>query len=136
MKQPTRPASTDRRPITPDRSVAFDDIEVLACVYGPGSGMADIARMQGVGDGWVRGIAQWQRSGASYLLLVGRNFDGASHAEPEVVLAMDREQVEHAIWAAMLHADSRLCLLETFEPALRSFVGAVIEGSRRPAGHA
>jgi hypothetical protein len=116
--------------------VAFDELEILACVYGPGSSAAEIELMQGVGEGWVRGIAEWRRSGAPYLLLVGQNFDGASHAEPTVVLAPDREQVEQAIWAAMLHADSRLCLLETFEPALRSFVSAVIEASRRPAGHA
>jgi len=136
VNQPTRPAALKRRPFAPGTGVSFDDLELLACVYGPGSSAADIGRMQAVGDGWVRGIAQWQHSGAPYLLLVGRNFDGASHADPAVILAQDREQVEQAIWAAMLHADSRLCLLETFEPELRSFVRAVIEGSRRPAGHA
>jgi hypothetical protein len=118
------------------KSIALDDIEILAGVYGPGSTPADFARMQGLGEGWVRGITQWQLSGATYLLLVSRNFDGASHAEPTVVLAQDREQAEHAIWEAMLLADSRLCLLESFEPALASFVAAVIEGSRRVPGHA
>ena len=136
MTHPTRPAAASRLPFAPGTAVAFDEIEILACAYGPGSSAIDIARMQGVGDGWVRGIARWRRSAAPYLLLVSRNFDGASHAEPEVVLARDREQVEQAIGLAMLHADSRLCLLETFEPALKSFVRAVVEGSRWPAGHA
>ncbi len=78
MTQPTRPAASIRLPSAPRRAVAFDDIEILACVYGPGSTAADVARMQGVGEGWVRGIAQWQRSGALYLLLVSHNFGGAS----------------------------------------------------------
>jgi hypothetical protein len=116
--------------------VTFDDLEILACVYGPGSTAADIARMQAVGEGWVHGIDQWVQSGAPYLLLVGCNFGGASHSRPTVILAQDHDQAEQAIWAAMQHADSRLCLLETFEPSLRSFVDAVIEASRRPAGHA
>lgn len=136
MHRPNRPSASRRTAFAPGAAVAFDDLEILACVYGPGSSAADMARMQTVGEGWVRGITQWQSSGAPYLLLVAANFDGGSLARPAVILASDREHIEHAIWQAMLPADSRLCLLESFEPTLARFVGAVIEASRRPAGHA
>ena len=136
MNRPNRPAASSRAPFAPGAGVAFDDLEILACVYGPQSSAADIVRMHAVGEGWVRGIAEWQRSGAPYLLLVAHNFDGASVAQPAVIVTHDREGIEHAVWKAMLPADSRLCLLECFEPELGRFVRAVIEASRRPAGHA
>lgn len=136
MNRPNRPAASRRTPFASGAAVAFDDVEILACVYGPGSSAADIVRMQSVGEGWIRGITQWQCSGAPYLLLVATNFDGGSLARPAVILASDHEHIEHAIWEAMLPADSRLCLLESFEPTLARFVRAVIEASRRPAGHA
>lgn len=136
MKRPNRPASPGRTPFNPGTAVAPEDLEILACVYGPGSNAADIACMQIVGEGWVRGIEAWQRSGAPYLLLVAHGYDGGLLALPKAVHAQSRDEIEHAIWAAMLPADSRLCLLETFEPELAPFVRAVIEASRRPAGHA
>lgn len=116
--------------------MALEEVELVACVYGPHTIMADLERMLPLGAGWTRGIAQWQRSGATYLLLVAKTFDGGCLDEPEVVLADDRAALECAIWQAMGASDSRLCLLESFEPALVAYVEMLIAASRRPAGHA
>ncbi|HET7202787.1 MAG TPA: hypothetical protein VFI92_05415 [Steroidobacteraceae bacterium] len=136
MSRPAAPASGDRTRYRPGAPVALEEVELVACVYGPRTIMADIERMLALGDGWARGIAQWQHSGATYLLLVARTFDGGCLAEPEVVLADDRATLERAIWQAMGASDSRLCLLESFEPALVEYVEVLIAASRRPAGHA
>ena len=116
--------------------MAFEEVELVACVYGPHTVMADIERMLPLGPGWERGIALWRHAGTTYLLLVGRNFGGACLAEPEVVLADDRVTLERAIWQAMGASDSRLCLLESFEPAVDGYVEKLIAASRSPAGHA
>ena len=136
MTRPAAPASGDRTRYRGGAPVTFDDLEVLACVYGPRSSSADLERMLPLGPGWARGLARWRHSGAPYLLLVAKTFDGGSLAEPEAVLADDRGSLERAIWQAMSVADSRLCLLESFEPALAGFVATLIAASRRPAGHA
>lgn len=136
MSQPAAPASGDRTRFRPGASVAFEEVELVACVYGPHTTMADVERMLPLGTGWERGIASWRYSGATYLLLVGKTFGGACLAEPEVVLADDRAALERAIWQAMGASDSRLCLLESFEPALDGYVEMLIAASLRPAGHA
>jgi hypothetical protein len=136
MTHPAAPASGDRTRYRPGAPVALDDVELVACVYGPRTIMADVERMLPLGAGWARGIAQWRHSGATYLLLVARNFDGACLAEPEVVLTDDRATLEGAIWRVMGASDSRLCLLESFEPALVAYVDMLIAASRQPAGHA
>jgi hypothetical protein len=92
--------------------------------------------MQPLGPGWVRGLARWRDSGATYLLLVARTFGGGSLEEPSVVLASERAAIEQAIWEAMAPSDSRLCLLESFEPALVPFVRTLIDAARQAPGHA
>ncbi len=136
MSHPAAPASGDRTRFRSGVPVALDEVELVACVYGPHTTMADIERMLPFGPGWERGIARWRHSGATYLLLVGRTFGGASLAEPDVVLADDRGALERAIWQAMGASDSRLCLLESFEPAIDGYVETLIAASRSPAGHA
>ena len=136
MDGPATPASGDRTRYRTGTTVTLDDLEVLACVYGPRTSVADIERMLSLGPGWARGIAQWRNAGTAYLLLVARTFDGSSREEPEVVLADDRAALEHAIWHAMSACEQRLCLLESFEPSLVSFVQTLIAASRTAPGHA
>ena len=136
MDGPATPASGDRTRYRAGADVTFDDLEVVACVYGPRTSVADLERMLALGPGWARGIAQWRNAGTTYLLLVAKTFDGDSRDEPQVVLADDRELLEQAIWRAMGACDHRLCLLESFEPSLVPFVRAVIAASRTPPGHA
>ena len=136
MSRPATPASGDRTRYHAGADVTLDDVEVLACVYGPRTTPADLERMQPLGAGWSRGIAHWRGSGAPYLLLVARTFDGGSRAEPEAVLADDRPTLERAVWHAMADSETRLCLLESFEPTLVAFVRTLIAASRRAPGHA
>jgi hypothetical protein len=136
MDGPATPASGDRTRYRAGAPVTLDDLEVLACVYGPRSSPADVERMLSLGAGWARGIAQWRRSGAPYLLLVARTFGGGSRGEPDTILARDRAAIERAIWIAMASSDTRLCLLESFEPALVPFVQTLITASRQSAVHA
>ena len=136
MNGPATPASGDRTRYRGGAPVTFDDLEVLACVYGPSTSAADLERMVPLGPGWARGIARWRAAGTAYLLLVARTFDGGSLAEPEAVLADDRDALERAIWQAMAAADTHLCLLESFEPAVTPYVDMLIAASRGPAGHA
>jgi hypothetical protein len=126
----------DRAHFRPGTPVTLDDVEVLACVCGPRSTPADLARMLPLGPGWARGLARWRRSGAAFVLFVARTFDGGSREEPEVVLADDRATLERAIWHAMGESDTRLCLLESFEPTCVPFVQTLIQASRQPAGWA
>ena len=91
MTRPATPASGDRTRYRAGAPVTFEDLEVLACVYGPRSRVEDLARMLPLGPGWDRGIARWRHSGAPYLLLVAKTFDGGSIAEPVAVFADDRE---------------------------------------------
>lgn len=134
----TRP--TPRRSATParpdDAAVTFEDLEVIACVYGPGTSDADVERMLPLGPGWGRGIEHWRASDAPYLMLRASTFEGGSRGEPTVVLARDRQAIERAIWEATLHAETRLCMLESFEPSLKAFVRTVIDASHRQPGHA
>ena len=134
----TRPAQSRSRRAYAEGTprITLDDVEVIACVYGPGTTEADAARMTALGEGWTRQIERWRASDAPYLLLIAGTFDGYSRAEPQAVLARDRDAIERAIWASTIHADTRLCLLESFEPTLKPFVRTVIEASSRPAGHA
>lgn len=135
----TRPAPSRsrRRPSTRTAPrITLDDVEVIACVYGPGTTQVDATRMSPLGAGWERAIERWRASDAPYLLLVAGDFGGRSRSEPEAVLAHDRAAIERAIWASTIHAETRLCLLESFEPTLKPFVRTVIEASSRPAGHA
>jgi hypothetical protein len=136
MDGPATPASGDRTRYSAGAPVTFDDLEVVACVYGPRTSVADLARMLALGPGWARGIAQWRAAGTTYLLLVAKTFDGGSRDDPEVVLADDRTTLERAIWRAMGACDQRLCLLESFEPSVVPFVRAVIAASRLAPGHA
>lgn len=136
MNGPATPASGDRTRYRAGSPVTFDDLEVLACVYGPHTSVADVGRMLPFGPGWARGIAQWRAAGAPYLLLVAKTFDGGSRDEPEVVLAEDRAALERAIWIAMSACEDRLCLLESFEPSVVPFVRTVIAASRTAPGHA
>lgn len=126
---------TDRTRHVGRGPVGFDDLEVIACVYGPRSSPADVERMQSLGPGWVRAIARWRESGTNFLLLVARTFDGESLAEPAAVCADDRATIEQAIWEAMAPSDSRLCLLESFEPQLVPFVRTLIGAARQAPGH-
>ena len=136
MDGPATPASGDRTRYRAGLPFTFDDLEVLACVYGPRTSVADVERMQLLGPGWVRGIAQWRAAGTAYLLMVARTFDGDTRDEPQVVLADDRVTLERAIWLAMSECDERLCLLESFEPSVVPFVRTVIAASRTAPGHA
>jgi hypothetical protein len=136
MDGPATPASGDRTRYRAGEPVTFDDLEVLACVYGPRTSPADIERMMPLGPGWSRGIAQWRAAGSAYLLLVARTFDGGSRDEPQAVLADDRATLERAIWLAISDCDHRLCLLESFEPSVVPFVRTVIAASRTAPGHA
>ncbi|HWJ04541.1 MAG TPA: hypothetical protein VNS57_01975 [Steroidobacteraceae bacterium] len=135
----TRPAPSRprRRPSTgTDPRITLDDVEVIACVYGPGTTEADATRMSPLGAGWAREVERWRASDSPYLLLVASSVDGRSRSEPDAVLARDRAAIERAIWASTIHAETRLCLLESFEPTLKPFVRTIIEASSRPAGHA
>ena len=136
MSHPAAPASGDRTRYRAGIPVALDDVELVACAYGPHTVMEDIERMMPLGAGWERGIARWRHAGTAYLLLVARTFDGGCLAEPEAVLADDRAALERAIWQAMAAADTHLCLLESFEPAVTPYVDMLIAASRGPAGHA
>ena len=136
MNGPATPASGDRTRYRAGVAVTFDDLEVLACVYGPRTSNEDVERMLPLGPGWSRGIARWRSAGSTYLLLVARTFDGGSLEEPQAVLADDRVTLESAIWQAMVACDDRLCLLESFEPSVVPFVRTVIEASRAVPGHA
>jgi hypothetical protein len=136
MTRPVKPRARRRATATADEQITFDDLEVITCVYGPGTSDEDARRMLPLGDGWARGVERWRDSAAPYLLLSANTFDGASRAEPHVVLAHERAAIERAIWASTIHADTRLCMLESFEPSLKPFVRVVIEATRGPAGHA
>ncbi|HXW10842.1 MAG TPA: hypothetical protein VD737_09510 [Steroidobacteraceae bacterium] len=136
MDGPATPASGDRTRYHAGAPVTFDDLEVLACVYGPRTSPADVERMMPLGPGWARGIAQWRAAGSTYLLLVARTFDGGSRDEPQAVLANDHATLERAIWLAIGDCDQRLCLLESFEPSVVPFVRTVIAASRAAPGHA
>ena len=127
---------TGRRRHADRQPVGFDDLEIVACVYGPRSGPAELARMQSLGPGWAHGIAQWRESGKAYLLLVARSFGGGSLGDPTAVVADERDAIERAIWVAMAPSDRRLCLLESFEPELVPFVRMLIDAARLPPGHA
>ena len=136
MNGPASPASGDRTRYRGGAPVTFDDLEVLACVYGPSTSAADLERMVPLGPGWARGIARWRAAGTAYLLLVAKTFDGGVRDEPEAVLADDRATLERAIWLAMGDCEQRLCLLESFEPSVTPFVRTVIAASRTAPGHA
>lgn len=136
MDGPATPASGDRTRHRAGVAVTFDDLEVLACVYGPRTSVADVERMLSLGAGWARGIAQWRTAGTTYLLLVAKTFDGGTRDEPQVVLTDDRETLERAIWQAMGACHERLCLLESFEPSVQPFVRTVISAARTAPGHA
>jgi len=136
MDGPATPASGDRTRYRAGAAVTLDDLEVVACVYGPRTSVADLECMLALGPGWARGIAQWRTAGTTYLLLVAKTFDGGSRDEPQVVLADDREALERAIWQAMGACEQRLCLLESFEPSVVPFVRSVIAASRTAPGHA
>ncbi|MCE3284203.1 MAG: hypothetical protein K0R70_459 [Steroidobacteraceae bacterium] len=136
MDGPATPASGDRTRYRAGAAVTFDELEVVACVYGPRSSPADVERMLSLGPGWARGIARWRSAGTTYLLLIARTFDGGSREDPEVVLADDRDTLERAIWCAMGASETRLCLLESFEPSLVPFVRSLIAASRRSPGQA
>ena len=136
MSHPAAPASGDRTRYRVGAPVALDDVELVACAYGPHTVMEDIERMMPLGAGWERGIARWRHAGTAYLLLVAKTFDGGLRDEPEAVLADDRATLERAIWLAMGDCDQRLCLLESFEPSVTPFVRTVIAASRTAPGHA
>jgi hypothetical protein len=136
MTRPTQSRTPRRSRDATEPSITIEDLEVIACVYGPGTTEADAARMQPLGAGWSRELQRWRASDAPYLLLVANTFDGGSRSEPAAVLARDRAAIERAIWASTIHADTRLCLLESFEPSLKPFVRCVIESTALPAGHA
>ncbi len=118
--------------VAPEIPVRIEDLEQIACVYGPGTTLADLERMVPLGWGWARGIEQWRASDSPYLLLRSSTFDGGSHAAPTAIHAPDRRVIEQAILATSLHAGTRRSLLESFEPTLRPFVQAVVEASHRP----
>jgi hypothetical protein len=135
----TRPAQPRPRRGSSNRiepRITLDDVEVIVCVYGPGTTEADAARLTALGEGWTRQIERWRASGVPYLMLVAGAAGSRSRAEPEAVFARDRAAIEHAIWASTVYAETRLCLLESFEPSLKPYVRMVIEAASRPAGHA